>query len=682
MTKSKGLSKRASGHFKKGHSIIPPNTTTVETEERPIVRLEKEEYTSVVESSSGGEILTRDSVGQPVPCMILRPKEDGSTYLSKYDNDGSIPEGDNNTHMLVHRGKILDLFNSAFKAHKNLSPNCPGDLKWEESSMQQRGLCWSAALECDQCAFLSDTHKLYNEIESGGRGRKAAAPNVGLQIGLARQGISNTGFSDILHATNTVAPSTRGMQKTANQISGLIENVNRQDMTSRIEKLQVLNEKRGLSKDAGIAVEGDGMYNNRLSSGFSKTPMQPATRATFLLSENVTRDKQVISTELYSKLCSCPGKEHRGNCTANIPMDAVIGDEGRYLKEAVEKVSSGGGPPVNAITIDGDSNANAVARGIAANVFTCTTHLTRRSCAKFKNANFSDSFLPGRVKAEKEKFQSRFAMDISKRCQAEIQEASKACPGDLAAIMRKLEFVPDAIIACYTGNHNLCHEHSLVCKRGQPWNRPFLIYTGQHQNAETTFLTPTKNDIKTLKECLAMRFSFKALERTYLNRTQNKSEANNRALTKSLPKHLEFRRNASGRAHAAVHSLNNQPGTSLVKLCEAAGSPISRRSRVVQQLQKTDRVVKSHKRRQGTAKYKSRRAELRNDRYARYDHKQHEACYKKGGILTQTRQADYDTRQARRIQGSFTSSVEHAYAKNTTLESINVRKSINADHSY
>ena len=66
-------------------------------------------------------------MGQPVPCMILRPK-DGRTYFSTYDKDGSMPEGDDNTHMLVHRGKVVDLYNSAFKAHKNLSPNCMGDL--------------------------------------------------------------------------------------------------------------------------------------------------------------------------------------------------------------------------------------------------------------------------------------------------------------------------------------------------------------------------------------------------------------------------------------------------------------------------------------------------------------------------------------------------------------------------
>ena len=89
--------------------------------------------------------------------------------------------------------------------------------------MQQLGLCRFAALECDQCTFVSDSYKLYKLNSEWGCGEKAAASNVGLQIGLARQGISNTGFSDILHSTNTVAPLTRGMQKTANQINGLIE---------------------------------------------------------------------------------------------------------------------------------------------------------------------------------------------------------------------------------------------------------------------------------------------------------------------------------------------------------------------------------------------------------------------------------------------------------------------------
>ena len=100
---------------------------------------------------------------------------------------------------------------------------------------------------CDQCTFVSDSHKLYNEIENRGHGQKAAAPNVGLQVGLAREGISNTGFSDILHSTNTVAPSTIGMQKTANQINRLIENINRPNIITTDEEIKGYNHEKYLS---------------------------------------------------------------------------------------------------------------------------------------------------------------------------------------------------------------------------------------------------------------------------------------------------------------------------------------------------------------------------------------------------------------------------------------------------
>ena len=668
--------------FKKGHTFIPPSTTSVEPQEKPIVRLNNREHSSIVEYTIGGEILTRDSLGQPVPCMLLRPKGDSETYFQTYDQKTSIPEGEDNTYMVLHRSKVIKLFNSAFKNHKILYPNCEGDLEWDEHSTQQWGLCWSAALRCSCCGFVSQTSKLYDEIDRDGVGRKTAAPNLGLQLGMARQGIGNEGVIDILQATNIAAPSSRGMQKTANRVSTIIEKVNREDMTERTHQLKELNVKRGLSMQAGIAVEADGMYNNRLCSGAGKTPAQPATRAVYHISENMTNDKQVISLNIYSKLCSCRGRGHKEDCTATLPPDAVISNEGGYWRIGENEVYSIGGLRIDLVTMDGDSNANAVARERGVVVSTCTTHLTRRSSAKIKQSAFSNTMFPGRLKADQEKFQSRFATDLSKRCQAELQEAAKTCPGNLEAISSLLEYTPDAIIACYEGKHSLCHQYSLVCKKKAPWTRPFLTFCGSYQNSETTFITPTHDDVKILKECLSMRFSVQALRKTYLNRTQNKSEATNRALTKSLPKHMEFPRNASGRAHAAVHSQNNSPGQSLLILREAAGAPIPRRSRVVKQLEKRDKVVKSHKLRQATQKFKSNRAQRRNERYARYDHSHHVACYKKGGFLTDSRRKAYNTREARRQQSTFTSSVEHAYARDKTVESIKRKKAVRAEHSY
>ena len=65
--------------------------------------------------------------------------------------------------------------------------------------------------------FLQHTHKLYDEVRRKGAGRKAAPPNIGLQVGLSRQGISTTGLADILQVTNTPALSTRGIANDCKQ---------------------------------------------------------------------------------------------------------------------------------------------------------------------------------------------------------------------------------------------------------------------------------------------------------------------------------------------------------------------------------------------------------------------------------------------------------------------------------
>ena len=660
----KGLYKGIPNRFKKGHKFLSSQKEAyVDLKERPVVRLGSTDFQNVVDSDPTGRLVTRDCAGQAIECMILRPKAESGTYYATYDQDPSIPEGDDSTYMFVHKGRTLDLFNQAFKAHSIVSSECTGDLVWDRDSTQQRGLCWSMALKCSVCGYLSTTHKLYDEVRSEGAGRKAATPNVGLQVGLSRQGISTTGLADILQATNTPAPSTRGMQKTANKVNLVIEQANQKDMAERIEKLQVLNAKRGLSHTASIAIEADATYNNRLSSGLGKTPAQPATQATYLACEQVTREKQIISATLYSKLCPCNSEEHRPNCPANLSRDAVIGDEKLFLKNALREIPSNGGPPVGAVTLDGDSSANLAARESGATVNVCTKHLTRRSGKRFKLCAFSQSMFPGRLKSEKDEFHHRFSVDIAHRCQAELQAASETYPGDLTAICHQFRYAPDCIINCY----RLCHEHSLVCKKGQPWLRPYVPSSDGHKNSVDTLITPTKGDTKKLKDVLAMRFSTEALEKTFLNRTQNKCEASNRGLAKSLPKHLVFRRNASGRVHAAVHSMNNLPGRSLLKLCEAVGSPLSRKSKVTCQLESKDKITKSHKERQKSPRYKQGRAKRRNETYSRYDAVKSAKCYKTGGFLTEARRTEYKLRAAKRQKGAFTSKVEHAYAKDETL---------------
>ena len=80
-----------------------------------------------------------------------------------------------------------------------------------------------------------------------------------------------------------------------------------------------------------------------------KTPFQPATHA--------TKEKQIITTTVYLKQGSCREPGHQEGCTANLAKTAVLGDKGKYLKDTLSEISNGG-LPVDAITLDGDSNSN------------------------------------------------------------------------------------------------------------------------------------------------------------------------------------------------------------------------------------------------------------------------------------------------------------------------------------
>ena len=155
-------------------------------------------------------------------------------------------------------------------------------------------------------------------------------------------------------------------------------------------KIQDLNEKMGLTRMAVINIEADGTYNNRLNSGVGETPTQPAIQATYLVADNITDYRLIINVNVYSKKCSCRGKDangvaiHVADCSANLSLDAVIGNEGLYLQNAISQINEQG-VSIEYVTLDGDSNSNTAVRNILQTndpsreikVFHCTLHLTQ-----------------------------------------------------------------------------------------------------------------------------------------------------------------------------------------------------------------------------------------------------------------------------------------------------------------
>ena len=136
-------------------------------------------------------------------------------------------------------------------------PSCTGDLEWDTDEETQRGLAWIVRVKCTDCEYTSEKEKLFLEVQTGKRGRKAATINYGLQVGLSHTSISGTSMSNILLAMNTPTPSVRGMQQTANIVGDKIIAENKEDMKKVRSHLAKVNTLKGLPADAPINIECD-----------------------------------------------------------------------------------------------------------------------------------------------------------------------------------------------------------------------------------------------------------------------------------------------------------------------------------------------------------------------------------------------------------------------------------------
>jgi hypothetical protein len=601
----------------------------------PIKRLKTDDFEEIVKSGPGDTMQFQDEYGRDTGATILRPSGQNPTYLEKYNTNEQVNRGDNSTYMIVHRGNTLDLFNQAFRDHTNVSPTCHGNLEWNDRTSERRGICWFIGLMCPRCKFTTSKHKLYKEVQTSDRGRKAAAPNVSIQIGMARHGIGPTGIADIITSINMAPPSVSGLHRTACKVADMVIEENERDMTNIVEHLKDINELQGLPRDNPINAEADGTYNNRIGSGAGLKISQPGTQATYLMCEQKTNKKYIISVKCYSNICTCPRKrngQHNTTCVKNLADGTPIGNEGKYLQDSISDLNNKG-LTLKHIIMDGDSNANFVAEGIyqgnndvGLEVQRCTTHLTRALGKKIKSAIFSDGMFPGDTKKERTKQQSRFSRDIEDRCQAECNAAHNMYGADVDKKKNKLSYIPDTVIKCYSGDCTDCKRYSFVCNGGKnKWKRSHLR-TNNKYGKQAQFITPNDNDIDKMRECLQHRLSMKAIQKTKLNATQNKCEASNRGLSKTTPKHMNFFRTGKSRHHLSTHSQNHLAGESLVTMCSKVGAPLSAGTPVVTSLMKKDQNILHDKKRKKGLKYKKSRMLNREDNYRGIDNK--DECYK------------------------------------------------------
>ena len=221
--KMRGKCKRKTGMFKsndergRGSGHAGWKKATVQTKYvtgRPSVAISQvaESILGKTEADLGHRMQLRDRSHSTKKEDIFTPTEEGNTYR------------------LLHVNKTCDMFNTAYRQHREQSPGCPTKLQFDFQKEQQKGVCWKETLRCELCGFCSDRTKLYEELTTQSRGAKTAKPNIGLWVALMDNPIMGTTLQEIFLSLNTPAPSYSGLQYTANKVGPMLVQTVREDL--------------------------------------------------------------------------------------------------------------------------------------------------------------------------------------------------------------------------------------------------------------------------------------------------------------------------------------------------------------------------------------------------------------------------------------------------------------------
>ena len=605
-------------------------------------RLSKQEYTRTVSSPVKGDTST---LSLQNTMMLLRPNEERKGHIDGLAPQLALGSKINSGHLevegyrLVHMPTLVRAYHDAVMAHQHFDRTCNGILVALSEYEVKWGLGVSAVFGCTSCEFAGGLTPLFAEIKQHKPGRNPADVNVGFQLALHNTTISSTGARRFLSCLSLHGPSSSGLQKSANNFGPKMETENERDMADKRREVQDVLELRGAPRDTPIHAEYDRQYNNPLRSARGQTPFAPASQSRDVVIENVTPDKFIIGFHQTNKLCpsgnaqrckgvkvDCPG--HAG-CTASLRPEQNIGDEESGGKACAGKLLSGENPiTVGFLTTDADGKA---CKGFSSVMQEATksptenlldqVHLSRSLRRALTNVRLAGDMFPANTVANKQKQQKRFAEDLSYRVQGEINACRQFHKHDTKKVEESMAKCVDSLLDCYGGSHSQCQKKSFLCRRGAIYRFPFLP---RRVKGALPISGQNRRDIKRI--IINSRVCGKRLWSTRFGTSTQKAEAVNSAFKMTNPKHsATFPRNGKFRDHSAIHIVNNGPGESIAMKMKAVGLEISRNSPCCSTLKQIQKVHEYDKARKRSAKYRARRARLRNHRYMIHD-KSHDSA--------------------------------------------------------
>ena len=548
----------------------------------------------------------------------------------------SASKFDENEYIICKISKVEQLWNTAFLGHKRESPNCKGQLKMTDKSRKIISTSWT--LTCSACEYKSKRGDMFDSHKTcyGGYG---STLNQALGLALIGSPIGGQVLRELFTTLGIDPGSESGIQKLINR-SGEICHKLATDNTAQVRKETLVGVKEA-------KIEADAKWNNKL---FANSPFQGGTQRTFIAVENMTEEKKIVNFDLESCICyKCTRLvnggvvvddvgQHAGHCSAT-----TLKRSGRVGQEAISagrtaELFKNEGIDLTTFTSDGDS---LLSKKIQETYPDCiwlqdSHHYSKTVKGHISKGEFSAQMFPGTTKTTRTKEQNWFAEDLRQRCEAEHKRAIGTLSRltNLNEKKEKLKQIlsntPEAIIKCYKGSCDLCLKHSFVCKGpGSDYQWPKAFMSSSSKNN----LHPTEEDETLLKSLILDRLGPKALSKTFLGSTTQKSESVMRALEKTNPKSVTSVRNFPGRVGAGVLHVNKGLGGTIRSFHKASKHRVSKNvGRIIHKMdvRKKKRKLDKKKPEVKRKRVNKRARELREYESRNRNLLEHKEDYKKG----------------------------------------------------
>ncbi|CAH1277548.1 Hypp9691 [Branchiostoma lanceolatum] len=429
-----------------------------------------------VNKDRAGNILQNDTetLNEVGRTMVLRPTKLAGSRIARFLGkkvDSDEVEG----YRIWHAKTAVRACASAQRDHDKHQPDCEGLVRLSFKGEIKKGLATVETLVCDTCKYASPKRKFYTETKRPGPGAKIAVPNLAVQIAMFNSPIGVRVLREMAAALDLPVPSKSGLQKMANRYSDLMVKKNEDDMETWRETIYDIHLQKGNPPGSGIPAEIDTRYQTPLRSARGKKPGQPSPNSVTSLAENVTPKKLALAVHVRNKICPTrnlneglgkPVPAHK--CPANIPEEAVIGDEKQAARDVAKKMLSGRRKtPVGQLVEDGDSSSSKGFKevmmeetGQKVTAFKDIVHLGKGVRNRVTTTKWSKEMFPGQDQLERNRVRDRFGNDLCKRLNTEHKLARKRFP-QKKKMAAKMKQVMEAIPYCYAGDHDRCVAGSL-----------------------------------------------------------------------------------------------------------------------------------------------------------------------------------------------------------------------------